>query len=496
MVRGVRCAGIAVALAVLVGGCGGGDDESTDTATASTASVTSDQSDASTGGDDEPDQDDAPLAAALTEEDLEGVVLDGWDLIWARDFAPLIDLYTDDCQAQLDVSNFEDTFGVALSSFEELGIDMTDIDVSVEISDFVENTSASATSTLTFPGEEPSEEAPASWVVENDEWRNADCDEVLAASGGATIDSGEIGSLETPAAFGSAFDMDEWRATVVDVRDPAAEGLVASFSEPPPAGQVDIMVTYAISYFGDVLGEADPFLVTAFGSAEYASFDGNCALAGDVLAAEGISTLVSVLPGQQVLVADCFTVPVDEADSLVFELEHAFSLSAPIVHFSASGDVVEDPGPRTAPSIDLGAGALPFGETVPLGLDWTFSMIDVVDGVDAGLMSQFGEAPPSGSTHAVAVYEATYTGPEATVTDPFTIEGLGSAVFDSLFSLCSVDGDAVAAAYETTDAFEFASGETYRAATCLTVPLDEVDGLVMKVDNVFDFEAEPVRFSR
>ena len=50
--------------------------------------------------------------------------------------------------------------------------------------------------------------------------------------------------------------------------------------------------------------------------------------------------------------------------------------------------------------------------------------------------------------------------------------------------------------YGVAQQFEFTPGETYRGASCLTLPLDELDTLVIKADNVFDFDAQPVRFAR
>ncbi len=496
--RGYRWfAGVMVTVAVLLSACGGGgDDESLDSAGTSTDTVAeqAEADDTGSSTDTGEESEDEPDTASLTVDDLEVVVLDGWDYVWDADFSSLFGLYTSDCQARLSVDDFEATLGQGVANLIELGVDFDDIGVEVAIDDFVENTSATSMSTVTFPGEEPSEEDPSVWVIEGEEWRRADCDEIAGA--GATGEAGGIGSLEQPAAFGSAFDLDDWRATVFDLRDPAAEGLLASFTEPPPPGQIDIMVTYVAVYFGEEIGSDDPFLLRGLGTTEYASFDSGCVLAGDVLAAEGISTFASALPGQQLSIAKCLTVPEDELDGMVFQIEHAFSNSAPVASFSTTGETVTDPGPRTFPDVDLAAGAITYGETIPLGADWTFQLVDVVDGISQGLTSEFNEDPPEGSTYVVVVHEGQYSGSDATVSDPFAIDGLGTAVYESISSLCSIDFDASAAAFGTSSEFEFAAGETYRATTCLTVPLSEVDNLVIKVDNVFDFEAEPVRFAR
>ncbi len=483
-------AGAMVTVAVLMSACGGGDDGSSDTAETSTATVAEQaQADTTTAT-----TEDEPTAASLTADDLEIVVLGGWDLIWDEDFGSLLELYTADCQARLAVADFEATFGEGVANLVELDIDFAEIGVEVAIDDFVENTSATSTSTLTFPGEEPSEENPSVWVIEDNEWKRADCDEIAGA--GDAGETGGIGSLEQPAAFGSAFDLDDWRASIVDVRDPAEEGLLASFTEPPPAGHTDVMVTYVAVYFGEEIGAVDPFLLRGLGTTEYASFDSDCVLDGDALAVEGIRTFASALPGQQLVIASCLTVPEDELDAMVFQLEHAFSNIAPVASFSATGVAVPDPGPRTVPEVDIAAGAISFGETIPLGVDWTFQLVDVVDGLAAGLTSEFNDDPPEGSTYVVVVHEAQYSGTEATVSDPFTVEGLGTEVYGAITSSCSIDFDAAASAFGTSSEFEFESGETYRAATCLTVPLSEVENLVIKADNVFDFDAESVRFVR
>jgi hypothetical protein len=493
-------AGPMVTVAVVMSACGsGGDDESLDPAEPSTDTVAEQAEAADTGSSidtDEvsEDQDDDPAVVSLTVDELETVVLGGWDLIWDEDFASLIELYTPDCQERLSVDDFEATLGQGVANLIELGVDFDDIGVEVAIDDFVENTSATSTSTLTFPGEEPSEENPSVWVIEDDEWRRADCDEI--AGEGAAGGTGGIGSLEQPAAFGSAFDLDDWRATISDVRDPAAEGLLASFTEPPPPGQVDIMVTYVAVYFGEEIGSVDPFVLRGLGTTAYTSFDSGCVLAGDVLAEESITTVASALPGQQLAIATCLTVPEDELEGMVFQIEHVFSNIAPVASFSTTGETVADPGPRTFPDVNLAAGAITYGETIPLGADWTFQLVDVVDGIADGVTSEFNEDPPEGLTYVVVVHEAQYSGSDATVSDPFIIEGLGTEVYASISSLCSIDSAASAEAFGTTSDFEFEAGETYRAATCLTVPLSEVDNLVIKADNVFDFDADSVRFVR
>jgi hypothetical protein len=487
---------LVMALVFLVA-CGGGSDSSSTTAEDEVAidDVDSDEPTEKTPEDDESVGDDnVEPEAAPTEADLETIVLEGWDLIWDEDFSSLIELYNQDCQARLSTEDFDATLSLGVTALRDLNVNFDDIVVDVAVSDFSAGESATSTSTLTFPGEEPGEEDPAFWAIEDGAWAKTDCDEI-AGAGSAGLPDGSVGTIEMPAAYGSVYDMEDWRATVVDLVDPLAEGFLADFTEEPPAGFVDVMVVYIGQYFGEEIGSLDPFLVRGIGSEEYESFDSDCALDGLALSAQGLSAFASAVPGQQLTFAECLTVPEDEAAALVVQIEHAFSFSAPVVNFSAVGTVAPDPGPREEPVVDLAAGATAFGETIPLGKDWTFSLVAVADGVAEGLMSEFGEDPPEGSTHAVIVYEATYSGADEVGSDPFIVEGLGSAVYDELTSLCSVDGAAADDAYGTTVEFEFPPGETYRQAVCITVPQSEVAELVVKAGNVFDFEADPVRFS-
>lgn len=486
--------GLMLAL-VLFGACGGGSDSSSTTVE---DEVTVEDADSDEPTDESAEEDTAAEVVKpellLTEADLEAIVLQGWDLIWDEDFSSLIELYNEECEARLSTDDFDATLGLGVAALRDLNVNFDDIVVEVVVTDFDEGERATTTSTLTFPGEEASEEDPAFWAIEDGAWAKTDCD-AIAGVGSAGLSPDGVGTLEMPAAYGSVYDMEDWRATVVDLVDPAAEGLLASFTEEPPAGFVDVMVVYIGQYFGQELGSLDPFLVRGIGSEEYESFDSDCALDGPALAEQGLTAFASAVPGQQLTFAECLTVPEDEVAALVVQIEHAFSFSAPVVSYSADGTVGPDPGQREEPVVDLAAGATAFGETIPLGQDWTFSVVTVVDGLAEALMSEFGEDPPEGSTHAVIVYEATYSGADEIASDPFIVEGLGSAVYPGLTSLCSVDGAAAAAAYGTTVEFEFPPGETYRQAVCITVPQSEVAGLVVKADNVFDFEADPVRFS-
>jgi len=501
--RGRRWLLGAMVLAALVSACGGGEDDTSDAANTSTVTALEQATETTSTTVDEQridlsesaaETEDEPVAVELTADDVEAVVLGGWDMIWDADFASLIDIYTTDCRSRLSVEDFEATLGLGVDAVIEMGIDFDDIVVEVAVTDFVENTSAVSVSTLTFPGEEPSDEEPSVWVVQDAEWRRADCDEVVGAGGSGA--RGGVGSLEQPATFGSVFDLDDWRATVVGLTDPLAEGLLASFTEPPPPGHVDVMVTYIALYFGDEIGVIDPFVLRGLGSTTYSSFDSGCALASEMLAAEEVSTYASALPGQQLTIATCITVPEDEVEDMSFQLEHAFSNSAAVATYSPTGEMVEDPGPRALPEVDLTQGALGFGETVSLGTDWTFQLVDLVDGFAQGLMSEFNDDPPQGSTFVLVIHEAQYSGPEPLVADPFSIHGLGSAVYASIDSYCSADFEAVAKAFDTSSEFEFEPGETYRVATCLTVPLAEFDNLVIKASNVFDFDSAPERFVR
>lgn len=490
-------------------------DETADVADTSDASETTDSettgSEGSAAGDtaetaDEPDDamaadesDDAEPADESedsggdpTAEELREIVLDGWQSIFDGDYEDLIPWYTADCRSQLVADDFAVTIGAGIEDLQAFGIDLDDVELDVRIDDFVPGESGGAVTIATLPGESPSEDPPQVWVVEDGEWRNPDCEDIAGASSAGLAD-GAVGTADNPASIGSIFEFDDWRAGIIEIGDAFDSGLVADFAGTPPDGMSWLTVIYEAQYLGDVIGESEPFIINAVGSSVFDSYSGDCAFDNDALDSNGYVYSGDAVPGQTFTIANCIAVPSAEVGDLRFVLENAFSPIASEVVFSPSGMDAPQLPPADVAAFDLTEGALKFGQVHDFGVGWTATIVAVVDGVAEGLINEFADDPPEGSTYPVIIYEATYEGPELTVSSPIAVEPIGSVIYDSFNSDCWVDADATAAAYGTTDSFEYTSGETFRVASCVTAPLSELSTLAVKVLSYETFD-DPVIF--
>ncbi len=430
------------------------------------------------------------------EAQLQAVVADAWSAIWVRDWDALIDVYAVPCRDDLTPEDFDATLGLGVEALEGGGIDPTGTRVKVQVNELVVGESAQVVSFLTFPGfEDEEEDDTGDWIVEDGTWRRTDCADVLGAGTPPEAEEGQVlGSPDQPVALGGMFDFEGWRAGVLDVED--AGPFLADFSEAAPEGETFLMIVTEMQYLGTEFAEPDPFLVRAKGSADYESFGNGCALDPAALAAQGIVVITSAMPGQTLVAASCVSVPSDEISSMQIVLENAFAIADREIHYSVDGVEAEPLPAISLPEVDPAAGATAFGEVVSFGEEFTGTVVSLHDGVAEGLVSDFGGSPPDGSTYAVVVWEGTYVGSEPGAADPFVAVGLGSGAYEFLSSPCTLDLTALAAAHSVDDPVELAPQTTFRGATCWTVPLDEFDSVVVQLDNVFDFEVEPVRFVR
>lgn len=445
---------------------------------------------------DEPEPDDTesdePEADEPTADELREIVLDGWDLIFDGDFESLIPWYTADCRERLVADDFAVTLGAGLEDLKAFGIDLDEVELDVRIEDFVAGESAGAVTIATLPGEEPSDDPAQGWVVEDGQWRNPDCEDIAGASSAGLAD-GAPGTADNPAALGSVFEFDDWRAGVTDVFDAVDAGLVPEYAGTPPEGMTWVAVIYESQYLGELIGESEPFVINAVGSSVFDTYSSDCSLGGEAFDEAGYVYSGEAVPGQTFIAANCIEVPTGELNDIVYVLEHAFSGFAPEVVFSPTGIEAPPLPPAEIPEFDVSVGALRFGEVHDFGEGWTATVLTVVDGVAEGLISDFSDAPSDGSTYPVVIYEATYDGPELTVSSPIQIDVIGSVLYDTFSSDCFLDADAVTTVYDTTDSYEYTSGETFRIASCVTTPIDEIDSLAIKMLSYENFD-EPVIF--
>jgi len=166
----------------------------------------------------------AEATGGPSADELRMIVLDGWEDIFESRWTELIPFYTEDCQSRITPEDFDLTIGEAMRSLEDFGIELADVEIDVRIDDFIEGESAGAVTIATLPGDEPSEDPPQVWVVENGQWRNPDCDDIAGVAA-SQLGDGDVGSSQNPAALGSLFDSGDWRGGIISVVDAVDSGL-------------------------------------------------------------------------------------------------------------------------------------------------------------------------------------------------------------------------------------------------------------------------------
>ncbi|MGI9605402.1 MAG: hypothetical protein ACR2P0_04620 [Acidimicrobiales bacterium] len=493
--KSLRVRAAIVAISLLAAACGSSDgDADTTTAVPTTRSETTTSGLVDTADTAEPSSPGGPTG--LTEADLVERVAAGWGFIWDGAFDRLTPLFTLECRSQITAADYDATFGQGLIFLEEAGVDVDAIEVDVRVEDFVDGESADTISTINFPGDEPDEQSPVLWIVEDGAWVRADCSELagVAARGtGGPVVSRDVGSSDNPAGIGGVFAFDGWRGGIIQVEDAVEAGWIAD-SDSPPAGSTWVAVVYEAQHLGTELGATEPFIVYADGNAEYNSFDNDCFLDPTVLADRGIQTIAKAIPGEIVLASVCLEIPEDEVEGITYVLSNAFSIDSD-VRYVVGGAEIDPLEPAEVPDLDITAGAIPFGEVHEFDDQWTATVVTVVDGVAEGLISEFAGPPPAGSTHAVVIYEATYSGSDADTLDPFLAEAFGSGVYTTINSLCFVDTVVANEAYGVSLEFEVPAGHTYRETSCVTVPVTELGDLVVSLDNVFSATSEAQLFA-
>jgi hypothetical protein len=307
------------------------------------------------------------------------------------------------------------------------------------------------------------------------------------------VPGGEVGAAGNPAAFGEEFELTpDWRATILGGEDATAAGLVDDFSDPAPAGSLYWAIRYRVTYLGSEPFAFDASSVQAVGSGVYESFDSDCFLDSTAVEATGARPFApEFVPGQTVEVVSCVTVPESELSELTYNLVNFNSTRGDLVFAAEGADAADLPPPpdTSAHQADLQGRALPFGQDLEFGAEWTATALVLEAAADSGLLAEGLTPPPDGLVYAVIRYRATYNGTEADVTDPFFVRALGSQVFGTSNSFgCFLDSAATEAAGLADNFGSYSPGETKEAVVCLAVPEAELGSVVVAITSVSDFE--------
>jgi hypothetical protein len=301
-----------------------------------------------------------------------------------------------------------------------------------------------------------------------------------------------VGTADNPAGFDSTYVWPEWRVKITGLIDPAAANLVSEFSNQPEDGNEFVAVVWESIYSGpEFTGSSNLFISLTDGDEEYETF--GCFFDEAAITNAGFQqTTFEFVSGSPTTQISCFEVPSDQRDNLQVTVESFASLAAETVTFTADGTDLPE-APPLPPAFDQSQlDLLPFGTEVAF-TDWTVSLREVQDAQAGGLLSDFGEPPADGVTYLVVTFDVSYDGDEEVAFIGPTVSAIGSSVY-GLFGGCSLDSEALAdAGYQ--EVFEFSPGQTALNATCLQVPTDEADDVILRVDVPIDFAVEPSYYS-
>ena len=124
--------------------------------------------------------------------------------------------------------------------------------------------------------------------------------------------------------------------------DAAEAEALSEFAEPPPPDTTFLAVVYEVTYTGAEISSYDPVVVSVQGSQIYEPFA--CFLEPNALAARGIFVgSYELVAGQRTRLADCFAVPTEEVDQLLFTLDNFQIYDADEVVYAPTGAELPDP---------------------------------------------------------------------------------------------------------------------------------------------------------
>lgn len=340
------------------------------------------------------------------------------------------------------------------------------------------STATPAQETPPTPGEEPT--TPAREAATDQPATGVDEDAGTAPTPEPAGDPAlVVGSATAPAAFGQVHEWQDWRGTIVAVVDAEAAGLRSDFDDPPGDGNAHLAVIYEATYLGDEVSSFEPFQVEPANRPVVQAF--GCSLDDEALTEYGVdSRIFELVPGQTARFAWCVEVAAEDVPGIAIALDSVFEFESDFA-FAADGHAVPP-----LPPVDVVAGERRLS-TSPLGTElssdaWTAKVTDIVDAVDAGVVSRFGPEPRPGDTYVAVFYEVQYRGAEVEELLPIGVTGVGTAVFPA-FGDCWLDDDVLADLGVESSIFMIPRGEPVLLADCLVIPTSELDTAVIRLES-------------
>jgi hypothetical protein len=313
---------------------------------------------------------------------------------------------------------------------------------------------------------------------------------------------GDGASRDRPIPLGETGQLDDYDLTVISVTPDADEVVAAEnqFNEAPAEGNQFFIARVEVTYTGSETGNPGFDLnLQAVGASNtgYTTFEDSCGTIPD--GGYGVGELFE---GGTVEYNACWQVASEDAESLVMYVEPLFSFDAEPVWFALSDAPAGEPATPAAASDDDIAFAeggddrddpVALGDTARVD-DYAITVLSVTpdaNDVVAG-ENQFNDPPAEGNQFYIARVEVTYLGQGSG--DPgFALNF--QAVGDRNVGYTTFDDSCGVIPESGLDAGELFPGGSVEINVCWQVASEDVESLLMYVEPLFSFDAEPVWFA-
>lgn len=333
-------------------------------------------------------------------------------------------------------------------------------------------------------------------------------------------ETGNGESRNSPLGVGRIGKVGDYELSVISVTSNANDIVAAEnqFNEPPAPNHQFFMARIAVTYVGAASGNPAfelNFQTVGASSSSYSTFNNDC----------------GVIPGDQYSITEqftggsaefnlCWNIESADADSLVMYVESLFAFNSEPVWFSLGNPIEQTvdpdqpaatptptpptPTPTAQESSDAGTASdavvnnsrenpVPVGQTATVG-DYEVTVVSVAPFANDIVAAEnpFNEAPATGSQFSIATVSTTYVGSDS-----------GSPAFELNFQSVGVSNSSYTTFNNScgvvpNDQFlvsELFTGGTAEFNVCWSIESSDADSLVMYVESILDFNAQPVWFS-
>lgn len=326
--------------------------------------------------------------------------------------------------------------------------------------------------------------------------------------------SGE--SRNSPLGIGRIGKSGDYEISVISVT-PNANDIVMTenqFNEPPAADEQFFMARVAVTYVGNETGTPwldNEFQAVGNSSVGYTTFNNYCGVIPD----DPIN-IAELFPGGSVEFNVCWRIKSADADSLVMYVSPLFDFNADPFWFSlgnpievvvdpdASPAATEIPAPTAtsasttsasegAPMESSRTAPLPMGTTAQVG-DYEVTVLSATPNAYDAIMAenQFNEQPAANNQFFMVRVSVTYVGNETgmpSVDLNFQAVGDANIGYTTYNNFCGVIPD------DSMVLSELFPGGSAEFNVCWEITSSDQDSLVMYVEPLFSFNADPVWFS-